>query len=127
LAAGVALAPVVTHCVRQKLTILGERGRCERSGELFGGLVFALGVFVPNDDGSVAAVGRKSVVLRVERDAVDCEDIGFGRALRLLSMTLKAKVLVFAQVVLRQVVIFYAAAPLNRADRVPLAVAEHCD
>ena len=76
-------------------------------------LVLAFRVLVPDDHHSITANSRKSVELLVEGDAVDAEDISLGLTLLLVSMALKAEVLVLVHVGLRYVVVLDATTTFN--------------
>ena len=121
------LTPVVANRIGKQLTIFGEVSCSERRWELLRCLVLGLGVLVPDDDGALATERGKRVVRRVERDAIDCVDVGALLLFLLLAMTLEAEVRVFALIGHAEVVVLDATAALDRADCVALAVAEDAD
>ena len=120
-----AHAPVIADRVGQQLAILSEGGGGEWCGELFGRLVFTLGVLVPHDNGAITAISRECIVLHVEGNAIDSVDICLIFILLFFSVALEAKIVVLAQVMLRHIVVFDAAAALNRAHRVAFPIAEN--
>ena len=118
------LTPVIADCVGKKLSILGKVGWCEWDLELFRCFVLTFGVLVPGDDGAFTAESRKCVVPRVECDAVDWKYVSLRSALLFLTMTLEAKVILLAHLLLVRVDVFDATSSLNWTNSVSPAVSE---
>ena len=122
-----AHAPVVADRVSQQLAILSECSGCEGCRELFGRLVFTLSVLVPHDNGAITAISRKCIVLHVEGNAIDSVDICLIFVFLFFPVALEAKIIVLTQVVLCHIVVFDAAATLDRAHRVAFTITENSD
>ena len=109
----VTAAPIVANRVGKQLAIFSEVGCSEGRREFLGCLVLRLGVLVPDDDCTFAAIRRESVVLGVECDAVHSVDISTILLLDLLAVALEAKVCPLAFVRLIYVIVLNAAATFD--------------
>uniref|UniRef100_A0A7S3HZ21 Uncharacterized protein n=1 Tax=Favella ehrenbergii TaxID=182087 RepID=A0A7S3HZ21_9SPIT len=122
------LGPIVPDSVGEQLAVIGEVGGSEGRWEPLRSLILRLGVLVPNDDRTLATIRRKRVVKRVESDTVHSVDICAILRFLLLAMALKTEVATLALVLhVVNIIIFDAAATLDGANRVALAVTKNAD
>lgn len=72
----VALAPIIADCVSENVSVVGEAGAGDGAADSWVSLEAVLGILVPEVECAVGSCGGESAVNWVERDGVDCVDVG---------------------------------------------------